>query len=398
MFAIMVLTGLSSCESKIVSNKDKKYNDDCGINETVIINKKGGTKQRYSEDFETGINISSCPWYLESLEDVDPFSESGVFFTRQKISAVKGYRKSFSFGDQGWLTAELYSRRHNKKIAELFQVVDDPSRKSNKVLRLKTPEHTDGMIIRSTWPLPTHYRLSLKVGFAQYGDGQSLLNGYNRGDERAEPWLKDSAITENGFYWLAILDVQPKPHNNIWIHHHRKFVIDSDNHNQGWMEIFNGKTFENSGTNPIMVFALDGKGKNQLLTGKPFISYANQMWQPSGAIRAVDAYLPEQWYQLTFTRSPQSYHFTISGIFKFGGATVYEGEINLEKACVWHYNRTGETLAENCIDHSFFENIGEGFPFWPADIGYPDYFMFGDPHINYYEGQVYYDDISLEIL
>jgi hypothetical protein len=27
-------------------------------------------------------------------------------------------------------------------------------------------------------------------------------------------------------------------------------------------------------------------------------------------------------------------------------------------------------------------------PQWPAGEGWPDYFMFGDPHANYYEGQV----------
>lgn len=27
---------------------------------------------------------------------------------------------------------------------------------------------------------------------------------------------------------------------------------------------------------------------------------------------------------------------------------------------------------------------------------HPDFFMFGDPHNNYYRGSVYYDDIKLE--
>jgi len=29
---------------------------------------------------------------------------------------------------------------------------------------------------------------------------------------------------------------------------------------------------------------------------------------------------------------------------------------------------------------------------------YPDYFMIGEPHINYYEGNVLIDDISLKTL
>jgi hypothetical protein len=31
---------------------------------------------------------------------------------------------------------------------------------------------------------------------------------------------------------------------------------------------------------------------------------------------------------------------------------------------------------------------------YQAGAGVPDFFMFGDPHNNYYRGSVYYDDIS----
>lgn len=30
-------------------------------------------------------------------------------------------------------------------------------------------------------------------------------------------------------------------------------------------------------------------------------------------------------------------------------------------------------------------------------VGWPEYFMFGDPHTNYYRGEVYYDDLRLEV-
>ena len=33
---------------------------------------------------------------------------------------------------------------------------------------------------------------------------------------------------------------------------------------------------------------------------------------------------------------------------------------------------------------------------YQAGAGVPDFFMFGDPHNNYYRGSVYYDDIKLE--
>jgi hypothetical protein len=324
----------------------------------------------YLEDFESRQVTSGSRWELDSPTDTDPLSEAGSYFTQQGIEPPTGYRQSIAIGENNWLTAELYSRSNLKKVKDLLCVVDDPAGSANKVLKLSTPEHTDAAILRSTLPLPPQYQISLRVGFPQYGDGKSELNGYDSGDERAEPWMQTRATEQNGFYWLAIIDQTPKPHNNIWIHHHRKFVIDTDNHNEDWMEIFDGTEFITSGENPIMVFALDGKGKQHPRIGVPFISYSNSKWQDSGLIRAVDAYLPDQWYRVVFTRTHDSYHFEIEGTFKFGGKTVYKGQINFKEHQIWHSDQKD----------------------------FPDFFMLGDPHINFYEGHVYFDDISLKIL
>src|SRR5438067_576654 len=80
------------------------------------------------------------------------------------------------------------------------------------------------------------------------------------GGERAEPWWNDDATTQNDFYWLTVLDAQPRPHNNPWIHHHRKVVVDSDNNYPPWMEMVDGSRFSLNGERPIMMFALDGRG------------------------------------------------------------------------------------------------------------------------------------------
>lgn len=36
-------------------------------------------------------------------------------------------------------------------------------------------------------------------------------------------------------------------------------------------------------------------------------------------------------------------------------------------------------------------------PIWHADAAYPDHFLFGDPHINYYEGSAELDDLKLYV-
>lgn len=44
-----------------------------------------------------------------------------------------------------------------------------------------------------------------------------------------------------------------------------------------------------------------------------------------------------------------------------------------------------------------FPEFGEPHPLWPAGSSWPDYFMLGDPHGNFYVGAVYYDDIRLQV-
>jgi len=34
---------------------------------------------------------------------------------------------------------------------------------------------------------------------------------------------------------------------------------------------------------------------------------------------------------------------------------------------------------------------------WPAESAYPDFFIIGDPHTNYYEGIAFIDDIRLYV-
>lgn len=75
----------------------------------------------------------------------------------------------------------------------------DPKNPNNQVLKISTPEHTDGVVLRSKNPLPPKYRISLKIGFANYGN-ETKLNGYNSGNERAEPWRELSSVGHNSFY------------------------------------------------------------------------------------------------------------------------------------------------------------------------------------------------------
>lgn len=324
-------------------------------------------------------------WVDDSVPEDGPYADAGEYWLNQGVHPPKAYRATVPFGDQGWLTAESYTRSSTTSLGALVSVVPDPAGGPNRVLKIASPEHTDATVIRPTVPLPRRYRVSLRVGFASFGDGiPGGLNGYS-GGETAEPWSHDDATLQNGFYWLSILDALPRPHNNTWIHHHRKVVIDSDNHYPAWMEIFDGHSFVPSGEHPVMMIALDGKGPATDRTGQPFLSFANGAWQPSGAIRAVDSYLPNEWYTATIERFDDTFTFEISGRFRYGGQTTYRATIDAKQRCVWHFNRTPDEDASACAG-----------PDWNPDAVWPDWFMFGDPHNNYYEGAVYYDDVTLQ--
>ncbi len=309
--------------------------------------------------------LSGAPaWTPDTHQTDDEFSDGGAFFQRQNVKPPAAFRAEAPFGKNDWLTAAAYSRSDKTDFSTLFSVVPDPANPANHVLRVASPKSTDGLVIRSTAKLPDRYRVCVRAGYASFGDGKSARNGY-AGNETSAPWGNDPSSSENGFYWLTILDATPRPHNNIWIHHHRKVCIDSDNNTDAWTNIWEGHSWVADGQHPIMMFGLDKDSDDHGLTGRSFLSWSNGALQPSGEIRAVDAYKDSTWYTACIERNPANFVLSISGDFKFGGQQTYIATIPVKLV-------------------------------YAAEPGVPDFFMFGDPHNNYYRGSVYYDDIKLE--
>lgn len=90
--------------------------------------------------------------------------------------------------------------------------------------------------------------------------------------------------------------------------------------------------------------------------------------------------------------------YAIEGRFKNARQTIYTDRIDYRNHCIYHYNQTPEELVPDCIDNSEQVFSGENFTAWPRGSAYPEYFRLGEPHINYYEGIVLVDDITLEVL
>lgn len=333
----------------------------------------------HRETFEA-VPPPGAPLHEDVSKESDPYSDDGAYFRRldPRFEAPMAYRGGAAFGQNGWLRIERYTRSKELPSSAQYEIVTDPADQRNHVLAIKSPEHTDGVVIRSSRPLPPEYRICVKGGHADFGTGRpGDSNGY-RGDERAEPWLATPSIHENGLYWLSILDAEPRPRNNVWIHHHRKAVIDSDNNwypekdGGSWSRIFDGKGYQRSGEHPVMMFVFDSRSqktaREAARTGPAFISWSEGRWNPefeTGEIRAVDAYLENTWYDVCIEKTQATYTLSMSGTFKYGGTTSYTGTI--ERSRVLERAPT------------------------------PDYFVFGDPHANYYRGHALYDDVRLYV-
>ncbi|HYD39913.1 MAG TPA: hypothetical protein VEB43_03715, partial [Anaeromyxobacter sp.] len=80
-----------------------------------------------------------------------------------------------------------------------------------------------------------------------------------------------------------------------------------------------------------------------------------------------------------------------------GGDRTYRATIDAAERCVFHYpvDAAEAAGAARCADEGTYPSA-PGTPRWPAGGSWPDWFMFGDPHANYYEGRVLYDDVVLE--
>ena len=369
------------------------------------------------------------PWVEDVYGDaspyhVDAFDEDGAFFAERggatfaaNLARFRSFRRSSRYGEGGWLTVELYGRDSDRdgtpETGGQFVSV-------HGVARLISTRHYDGAIIRSTEALPARYRVEVTVASIAFGGARGgqwahdgKINGYD-GDEVADPWFfadgdpaPRPATTQNGLYFLCITDYpRPAPHNNVFIHHHRKVVMDTDNNDSGaapgatvhgaWSSVWNPRTArgEPDGSHYVSMLWLDGRSFGHDWFGNGFVSFTPGGWQTEDAI-FTDKYLDGERYRFTIERDGERYAMSVAGRFYYGGVTTYRASRRFrEPPVTWHYN---QTAAEYTVPgHDEVRRYGGvEVHTWPQGSAYPDYFLFGDPHINFYEGTAEFDDLDL---
>jgi len=222
----------------------------------------------------------------------------------------------------------------------------------------------------------------VRVAHLNFG-GTPPLNGCSDGTERGSPWLDRVAKNHNGVYWAAIMDTPPTPNNNIWSHHHRKFFIDTWN--------YPGRMWG------VTVAGVMGKSNTDQNTGKSFIAHNGREWKDF-SIEPALSYMPNRWYRVLIERSDGEFRFSVNGELRDLGYSSVEGSLAIEENCLYHYNRSVRELNEACLIGDFLQVGDRYIEVWPGDEAYDDYFMLGDPHINFYEGTVLVDSLSIEAL
>lgn len=404
---------------------------------------------QYAESFDTSVNDRKSPWFKDgdgptSPYNVDGYDDDGAFFQakggpafQQQLGTFSTYRKSFPFGTGGWLTAELSARDGNRDGRP-----DSPPTLTTKKLStgpaalLDEPDHRGGVVVRSTAPLPSAYRIEMTLrtldfggqrnGSWDYPDGR--VNGYQPGGCKTNhPWAAggdfsrpacswtDVRTDSNGFYFLGIMDYpRPAPHNNVFVHTHRKVAMDGYNRyaytGTGSINCDPAaKAFEpyaaGTGNGVNMIFNTAAR-RYSSMPGTEYLMESECGLRTSGAIVSQAELRPElmpaESYRFAIERANGGYTLEMSGNFaRIGKATLrYRRAFVQDGLPIWHYNQTaaeydGAFDADWTYPGSFGTFVDRSV--WPAGSAYPDYFMIGDPHTNFYEGKATIDDIRLYV-
>lgn len=408
----------------------------------------------YTESFGAPTGIDQAPWVRDphgedSPWNVDHLDDDGEFFRvkggpefERQLQGTDILRKRVAFGRDGWLTAELGAFDVNKDgVPDAVPSVDKVDMGGDAAARLDVPG-PGGVIIRNTKPLPSRYRVEYTLRTIDFGgkrhgswnyDGK--INGYDPGGCKTSwPWKTSGEFSgpanpcnshfgdvrsQNGYYFLAIMDyLNPAPHNNVFIHNHRKVGMDGYNVSSSFASVYKvcnpatGKlqSYPDSSGNAINEIFFDGSrfrdpsiGYNEFIM--PTECGVRDGSDPNATIASAAEIQPElmpgESYTFAIERDATGYVTEMTGNFRYIGHTTlrYHRDFVQDGRPIWHYNQTPEEY-----DGSFNSTLTFSGPYgsyskeqWPKGSAYPDSFIIGDPHLNFYEGSATIDDIRFYV-
>ena len=414
---------------------------------------------KYEENFDQNLDFNGVDWTIDPMGPdspwyVDEFSDDGVYYSilggesfDRALDSMNIMRKRVAFGQDGWLTVELAAQDVNKD-----GVPDaEPSLTAeNGDGIISVPAWNTGVVLTGTDTLPSEYRIEYELKTVDFGgkrtvDGEETwnydgkYNGYTPGECKTNfPWVRrgdysqggsetvdpcaapwGDVTKENGYYLLSIMDyAHPAPHNNIFIHSHRKVGMDTYSVDASWATNY---SVCNPATQELYPYTLSkANGINQIFFDgnsfrDPSFAY-NEFVMPTpcglrvgdvpGATIVATAELepelmPEETYTIAIERTKDSYVTELTGNFRYIGHTTIRNERPFVdedgQHSIWHYNQTADEYDGSLNQTLTFEGPFGSFSkdMWPEGSAYPDNFVIGIPHLNYYEGSATIDNLKL---
>ena len=413
----------------------------------------------HHESFDSALSVDAASWVKDpqgpdSPWNVDQFDDdgeawpaiSGPAFT-EALSTLAVYRKRVRLGEDGWLTAEIAAvdkdldgRPDSEPGLRRVSLGDGAA-------EIHEPSWDAGVVIRPTRPLPEQYRIEVTLRDIDFGgrrngslkyDGkyngyqaQDCVTGYPWTFRGAEPGVarcESADVTnQNGFYYLGVLDyATPAPHGNPSIHNHRKVVVDGYNSVAPWSKVYgvcNPQTGEIgsvrrsnlTGLNALFVRGDRFREANNNVSNEYYFKTecgdhsGDARWGSRGQFRDLlsaaelqTEQLPDKSYTFAIERDRTGYAIEMSGPFRYSGETTlrYHHDFVEDGRPIWHYNQTADEF-DGQFDRSLTHTGPTGSTTtphtWPAGSAYPDSFVIGDPHLNFYEGTAVIDDITLSV-
>lgn len=439
LICMISLLGFSNIDSISASSSDVNVDED-------------KWKLKYYEDFSEDLNIDEKKWVRDDYSEDSPWTVDGELDDNGKFFHIKGgndfidhldsfwlMRKSETFGEDNWLTAELATRDYDKngqpQNAVSFSNVTLEN--GEKAAKLDESNFDGGGLIRSSEPLPPEYRIEYKLKTIDFGgmrngsfDYDGKTNGYEKGEGKTNfPWKAsgdfsgpsnpsnpnfDDVTAENGFYFLSIVDYHnPAPHNNVFIHTHRKVNMDAYNVNGQWSddysicnpdsgELYNYNNDDKSTRNGINALFMNGDEfkehdmpYNEFLIETDCGSYEGDI---VSIAEIQPELMPDEYYTFAIERDKKGYTMEATGNFLHAGYKTFRFHRDFveDDQPIFHYNNRPDQY-DGEFDQLWDDGDYQIENTWPDESAYPDYFIIGDPHLTHYEGSATLSDIKLYV-
>jgi hypothetical protein len=414
-----------------------------------------------AETFSTTLAVNQAAWVRDpqtasSRWAVDQFDDNGAVWhaisdpaITNQIGTLNVYRKRVTFGADGWLTAEVAAVDKNRdgRPDSNPGLANVTLPDGQRAARLSEPSWDAGVLIRPTRPLPARYRVEMTLRGINFGgmrkgtlDYGGKRNGYTlTGCKTMFPWTFRGALPgrtrceyhdvtkENGFYYLTILDhANAAPHGNPGIHYRRKVVLDSYNSQAPWSasnaicnpatkQLYSTLDGNYNAVNAAFVRGDKFRAGNNYVSNEYFFRTpcgdfnGDATWGSHGEFRDLASsvelqpeLLPTASYRFAIERDTTGYTIEMRGPFRYVGQATYRLHHDFveDERPIWHYNQTPveyDGRFDQALTHTGPRGSYVTDHTWPAGSAYPDSFIIGDPHLNFYEGSAVIDNIRLYV-